>query len=83
MSCCGRTRETLKRRGPMRVIPAPAPPSPDIARVEVAFRGRGTYLAAGGRTGEIYRFTAQSPRQWVEAGDVAALVATGFFVAVP
>ena len=83
MSCCGKAREAMKRRGPMRIVPTPAPASPDIARIEVAFRGRGTYLAAGGRTGEIYRFTALAPRQWVEAGDAAALVATGFFVAVP
>ena len=82
MSCCGRTREALKRRAPVRVIPTPAPISSEIARIEVAFRGRGSYLAAGGRSGEIYRFTAQSPRQWVEAGDAATLVATGLFEAV-
>ncbi len=87
MSCCGRRREAL-RKPQVRWARAPsqttspsgaALPGADAPRVEVRFVGRGGYLVAGPATREIYRFSAQAPRAFVDARDLPDLLRTGLF----
>lgn len=79
MSCCGQKRAQIQQQRAFYVQPAPAQPQPAQNRTPVVFRGSGSYLVTGPRSGVVYRFAQGRPAQMIDARDAEVLLKTRFF----
>ncbi len=79
MSCCGGKREALAQRRPYVVTASPTPVAVTRPRTPVLFKGIGKYLVTGPHSREVYSFSADEPKQLVDARDAAVLIRSGLF----
>ncbi len=83
--CCGQKRASIRQQ--QQIISAVRHPMPTATPAAhaaqrlapVVFQGRGSYLATGHHSREVYHFSSSSPEQLVDARDIEALVGSGFF----
>ncbi len=85
MACCGQGRMALKASpaggAPMAVAGVWQPVGGAMARAPARMRymGAAAIVVRGAITGMAYSFSAAHPVQWVDARDVAGLLAKGIF----
>jgi len=79
MSCCGQKRAQIQQQRNFFVPPTPAPPHTPQNRTPVVFRGAGSYLVTGPRSGIVYRFAQGRPAQMIDARDAEVFLKTRFF----